>query len=197
MANPDPYGQGIQIAALADAPDAETLAHGIVDAVAPRLNLRFASAAARAAQLVGAAAPVAGMLTYLLAEDRYDVRMADGTWQALSPGAWIPLTFASGYAARTGLPSYRIVNGSVEMRGTFQRSAGGAFSKGVTFTVMTLPAAARPTSYRYFLGRTEWAADMQGGIEVAPDGTVNVGIPNTAGTAASWMALDQVRYSLT
>ncbi|MFF5451888.1 hypothetical protein ACFY40_11685 [Streptomyces sp. NPDC012950] len=197
MPTSDPYGQSINIAALTDAPDAETLAHGIVDAVAPRLNLRFASAAARAAQLVGAAAPVPGMYTYLVAEDRYDVRMADGTWQALSPGAWIPLSFAAGYAARTGLPSYRIVNGSVEFRGTFQRSAGGAFTKGATFTIMTLPAAARPTSFRYFIARTEWAADMYGGVEVAIDGTVNVGIPNTAGTAASWMSLDAIRYSLT
>ncbi|MFE7513821.1 hypothetical protein ACFU8I_21750 [Streptomyces sp. NPDC057540] len=191
----DGYGQGITLPALTDTPNI-TLPSEAMNDITGQTVLRFSSASVRGAALVGAAAPVPGMITYLAAEDRYDVRMADGTWQALTPGPWVPLTFASGYTARTGLPSYRIVNGGVELRGTFQRTTGAPFSKGVTFNVLTLPAAARPTSYRYFIARTEWGADMYGGVEVALDGTVNVGIPNTTGTAASWMSLDCVRYSL-
>jgi hypothetical protein len=168
-----------------------------MDDIISQTVLQFASAAARAAALTGAAAPVPGMVTYLVAEDRYDARMADGSWQAITPGPWVPLTFASGYTVRTGLPSYRIVNGAVELRGTFQRTGGTPFLKATTFTPLTLPAAACPTSFRYFTARTEVAADMYGSVEVAIDGTVNVIIPNSAGTAASWMALDQIRFSLT
>lgn len=192
----DSYGQGITLPALTDSPNIALPAEAMDDIVGQTV-LHFASASARAAALVGDAAPVPGMVTYLAAEDRYDARMADGSWQALTPGPWVPLTFSSGYTARTGLPSYRIVNGSVELRGTFQRSTGAAFSKAITFTPLILPAAARPTSYRYFTARTEVAADMYGSVEVAIDGTVNVIIPNSTGTAASWMALDQIQYSLT
>ncbi|MER7908314.1 hypothetical protein [Streptomyces sp. NPDC096068] len=192
----DSYGQGIIIPSLTDPPDVRSPSAGMDDIIGQTV-LHFATAAARTAALTGAAAPVPGMVTYLAAEDRYDARMADGSWQPITPGPWVPLSFASGYTARTGLPSYRIVNGAAELRGTFQRTSGTAFTKAVTFTPLTLPAAARPTSYRYFTARTEVAADMYGSVEVAIDGTVNVIIPNSAGTAASWMALDQIRYSLT
>ncbi|MFD3571428.1 hypothetical protein [Streptomyces sp. NPDC058667] len=192
----DSYGQSITLPALTDPPNISLPSEAMDDILAQTV-LRFSSASARTAALIGDATPVPGMVTYLEAEDRYDARMADGTWQAITPGPWVALTFASGYTARTGLPSYRIVNGAVELRGTLQRTTGAPFSDGVTFTPLTLPVAARPTSYRYFTARTEVAADMYAGVEVAIDGTVNVILPTTAGTAASWMALDQIRYSLT
>lgn len=61
----DDYGQGINVAALLDAPDAETLARNLANGFASRSVLRFASATARAAALTGPTAPVAGMHTYL------------------------------------------------------------------------------------------------------------------------------------
>ncbi|MER5675760.1 H-type lectin domain-containing protein [Streptomyces sp. NPDC002238] len=61
----DDYGQGINVAALLDAPDAATLARNLANGIASRSILRFASASARAVALTGIAAPVAGMHTYL------------------------------------------------------------------------------------------------------------------------------------
>lgn len=192
----DDYGQDVSYPVLGDTPNIETAFNGVVNGLVKRTTMRFADANERAATLSGLTAPVAGMVTYLVAEDRLEVRMGDGTWQPLTPGPWIPLTFGTGYVARTGSPAYRVVNGSVELRGTFQRTAGTAFTKGATFTPLTLPVGARPSTYRYFIARTEWAADLHGGVEVAPDGTINVGIPNSAGTAASWMSLDSIRFTL-
>lgn len=197
MPTADPFAQSISIAALTDAPDVETLAHGIVDAVAPRLVLRFASAIARAATLVGSAAPVPGMITYLASEDRYEARMGDGTWRTISSGAWIPLTFAGGYVPRTGSPSYRLLGDSVELRGTLERTTGAPFTKGTALTVATLPVGARPAAWKYFPIATEWAADMYARAEVDTGGNVIITIPPSTATGASWASLDNVRFSLT
>ena len=70
MATTDDYGQGVSIAALADAPNAQTLAQNIANGIAPRSVMRFASASARTAALTGATAPVEGMVTYLQDVDR-------------------------------------------------------------------------------------------------------------------------------
>ncbi|WP_327162118.1 hypothetical protein [Streptomyces zaomyceticus] len=196
MPTSDPYAQSINLAALTDAPDVETLAHGIVDAAVQRLVLRFTSATHRAATLVGAAAPVPGMITYLAAEDRYEARMGDGTWRTISSGAWIPLSFASGYAARTGSPSYRILGDSVELRGTLERTTAAPFAKGTALTVATLPVGARPAAWKYFPIATEWAADMYARAEVDTAGHVIITIPPSTATGASWASLDNVKFSL-
>lgn len=70
MATTDDYGQGVSISALTDAPNAETLAKNIANALAPRSVMRFASSSARTAALTGATAPVEGMVTYLQDVDR-------------------------------------------------------------------------------------------------------------------------------
>ncbi|MFD1277475.1 hypothetical protein [Streptomyces kaempferi] len=70
MATTDDYGQGVSIAALADAPDAATLAKNIANGIAPRSVMRFSSASARTATLTGATAPVEGMVSYLQDVDR-------------------------------------------------------------------------------------------------------------------------------
>ncbi|MEV8349069.1 hypothetical protein ACFVTT_15570 [Streptomyces niveus] len=79
----DNYGQGINVAALLDAPDAETLARNLANGIASRSILRYPSASARAAALVGATAPVAGMHTYL--EDTKRLYSYDGAqWRQVS-----------------------------------------------------------------------------------------------------------------
>lgn len=100
MADPDPYGQGIQLASLTDAPNAGALAQALggLAGMVPRTIMRFASASARAAALTGATAPAAGMGTWLIAEKRLDVY--DGT-------AWVPqvpdlVTSTSGATAASG-----------------------------------------------------------------------------------------------
>ena len=196
MSTSDPYGQSISIAALTDAPNAQALAAGIVDAVAPRTVMRFSSATSRTATLVGTAAPTPGMITYLAAEDRYEARMADNTWRTISPGPWIPVTFAGGFTARTGSPAYRILGDVVELRGTVEKTDGSPFLKGTAFTILTLPASARPSAYRYFVAATEFAAHLYCRVEVEVDGSVTINVPPSTGTGASWLSLDNIRYSL-
>lgn len=61
----DIFGQGVDIAELLDAPNAETLAGNIVNGVLSRSILVFASVAERSATMTGPAAPVEGMHSYL------------------------------------------------------------------------------------------------------------------------------------
>ncbi|MEE1813613.1 hypothetical protein PUR59_00970 [Streptomyces sp. SP18ES09] len=191
----DTYGQGITLPALTDAPNISLPADSMNDILSQAV-LRFASASTRAATLVGSLAPVPGQVTYLASEDRYEARMGDGTWQTISPGPWVSLTFASGYSARTGSPAYRIVNGSVELRGTVEKTPSAAFPKGTAFTILTLPTVARPPAYRYFAAATEFASHLYARVEVEPDGDVTVIVPTSTGTAASWVSLDNIRFSL-
>lgn len=73
----DDYGQGINIADLATAPNAEALGKNIANPLAARSIMRFASASARAAALTGATAPVEGMVTWL--QDVNRLYVYDGT----------------------------------------------------------------------------------------------------------------------
>lgn len=82
MPTTDDYGQAISIALLTDPPNAETLAKGLGNAIAPKSVMRFASAAARSAVLTGAAAPVEGMVAYL--QDVDTAYLYDGTtWRRI------------------------------------------------------------------------------------------------------------------
>lgn len=79
----DDYSQGISIADLASAPNAETLGKNIANPLAARSIMRFASASARTAALTGAAAPVEGMATWL--QDVNRLYVYDGTsWIEMS-----------------------------------------------------------------------------------------------------------------
>ncbi|WP_338683964.1 hypothetical protein QD712_25895 [Streptomyces acidiscabies] len=78
----DSYGQSVVVPALTDAPNISTPGASI-DALVGRSVMRFASASARAATLVGAAAPVEGMTTWLADVDQLAVY--DGaTWVVLA-----------------------------------------------------------------------------------------------------------------
>ncbi|MCX4801794.1 hypothetical protein OG594_09035 [Streptomyces sp. NBC_01214] len=72
----DSYGQGFQVAALTDPPNAQTLATNLA-LMAGQTVMRFTNAAARAAAITS---PVAGMHAYLVTEKR--LTYYDGT-------AWI------------------------------------------------------------------------------------------------------------
>lgn len=82
MATTDDYGQGVSIASLTDAPNAEVLAKAIANAIVARSVMRFASASSRAATLT---APVEGMVTWL--QDVNGLYIYDGSsWQPLMVG---------------------------------------------------------------------------------------------------------------
>ncbi|MEU8525245.1 hypothetical protein AB0C77_06525 [Streptomyces sp. NPDC048629] len=77
MATTDDYGQSVSIATLTDAPNAETLAKNIANAVVQRSVMRFASATARTAALTGTSAPVEGMTSWL--QDINRISVYDGS----------------------------------------------------------------------------------------------------------------------
>lgn len=150
MPTTDPYGQGIAIAALTDAPDASALAAALggLSGLTARCVMRFASASARSAALTGSTAPVAGMTTWLIAEKRLDVY--DGTaWVSQVPDL---VTSTSGAVAASGfsLVSFSAYKDgrSVLVNLTVTRTGSNINSDdqgNITDTdIATLPAAWRP-----------------------------------------------------
>jgi hypothetical protein len=157
MPTPDDYGQGIQIASLTDAPDADKLATDIVNAIAQRSVMRFASASTRGATLTGAQAPVEGMLTWIQDADRLD--LYDGSaWVTVSVGnrSWTTISLVSGWSQNgnsQGTFQYRIVNFAGEdtlmLRGGISRASyPSTMPASFTLNATPLPAAARPSTLR-------------------------------------------------
>jgi hypothetical protein len=157
MPSTDDYGQGIGIASLTDAPDADKLATDIVNAIAQRSIMRFASTSARGATLVGAAAPVEGMLTWIRDADRLD--LYDGsTWVTVSVGirSWTTISLASGWSQNgnsQGTFQYRIVNfageDTIMFRGGISRSSyPSSLPSSFTLNTTALPTTARPSTLR-------------------------------------------------
>ncbi|MFJ9234164.1 H-type lectin domain-containing protein [Streptomyces anulatus] len=83
MSNDD-FGQGITIAELLDAPNAEVLAKNLANGLAARSILVYASAAERSATMTGAAAPVEGMHCYLKDTKRLYEYHGSGVWRQVS-----------------------------------------------------------------------------------------------------------------
>ena len=160
MPVPDDYGQNISIASLTDAPDAEKLAKEIANALAQRGVMRFASASARGATLVGDAAPVEGMLTWIRDADRLD--LYDGSaWVTVSVGnrAWTTISLASGWSQNgnnQGNLQYRIVNfageDTIMFRGGISRASyPSSLPDHFTINASSLPTSARPSTLRTIL----------------------------------------------
>lgn len=81
MPTADGWGQGIQLAALTDAPDLPKAVKDLADGIIPRTILRYASASARGAAI---ASPQEGMATWLTAEGRLEI-YHDGDWLPWPP----------------------------------------------------------------------------------------------------------------
>jgi hypothetical protein len=156
----DAYGQSISLPALTDAPDLPsqlgTLAAGLI----PRAVMRFTSASTRGATLVGAAAPVDGMVTYLQDIKRLDARI-NGTWVALSVGAtsWTTISLASGFSQNgnsNGSLQYRLLNisgeESLQFRGAVERSSWPSSpASSYVINSVALPTTVRPSTLRTVL----------------------------------------------
>ncbi|PPS86419.1 hypothetical protein [Streptomyces sp. MH60] len=200
MPRNDSYAQGVQYPILGDAPDIEEAFKPVVDGIVPKTVMRFANANARSAALTGATKPVPGMITYLIAEDRWDRRDGDNVWRPLSPGPWKPFTFVSSYSASSGGPAYRIVNNTVELRGTFQKTSGGLFITNDETKFATLPTEARPTGgWRYFtvatnLHQVTATTYHSARLSVGTDGSMNFACQLNSKT--QWISLDGVRFSI-
>ena len=160
MPTTDDYGQGVQIASKTDAPNAEKLAKDIVNAIAQRSILRFASASTRGATLTGATAPVEGMLTWLQDVNRLD--LYDGTtWVAVSVGrsSWTTITPESPWTQNgnnNGTFQYRLLNisgeESLQFRGALGRASYPTSPAGSYVVNNTaLPSSVRPSTLRTVL----------------------------------------------
>jgi len=154
MPTTDDYGQGINIASLTDAPDAGKLAKDIVNALAQRGAMRFASASARGATLTS---PVEGMLTWIQDADRLD--LYDGSaWVTVSVGnrSWTTIGLASGWSQNgnsQGTFQYRIVNfageDTIMFRGGISRASyPGTMPASFILNTTALPTSARPSTLR-------------------------------------------------
>ncbi|MFD9205964.1 hypothetical protein ACFVZM_06750 [Streptomyces sioyaensis] len=197
----DGYSQKVPYPNLTDAADIETAMQSLVNGVVPQTVMRFASASARAAALVNGFVPKPGMITYLIAEDRYDGRMADGSWQPLSPSGWKPLTPASGMVTQSGSPGYQVVNGSVQLRGRFARASGGQYTTGTDWLLTTIPSAYRPPTYQYWVTPVEMGAGIYyARTELAYDtGQIIVQVPPGSTSTTNglhWAGIDGLTYSL-
>ncbi len=200
MPRNDAYAQGVQFPVLGDAPDIEVATETLVNGIVPKTVMRFANANARSAALSGASAPVPGMITYLIAEDRWDMRVSDNVWRPLSPGPWKAFSFLSGYSAHGGGPAYRIINGTVELRGLIRRTNGSNFVTNYESQFGTLPAEARPAGgWRYFSAATNFSITNgvnyhSARLAMTTEGAMLYSVPVNAKT--NWISLDGVRFSI-
>lgn len=206
MPGNDAYNQSVQYPVLGDAPDIEIATKGIVNGIVPLTVMRFANANARAAALSGTTKPVPGMITYLIAEDRWEGYQGDKTWLLLSDGPWQPLTMASGFSAFAGSPGWRKkAGGGIELRGRIIKSNKGNLddtSDLVKFA--SIPTAVAPGSTRYFItpskrvttsGVTRYTAR----VGVMTDGSLQYNVEAGGGTGNSadpaWFGLDGIQFS--
>lgn len=206
MPKNDSYSQSVQTPVLGDAPDIEVALSTLVNGIVPKLVMRFADANARAAALTGATKPVAGMITYLIAEDRWEGRQGDGSWLLLSDGPWQPLTYKTGYGAHAGSPGWRKkAGGGIELRGRIKRTNNGNLDdSGAAIPFASIPSSVAPAAYRMFLIPSKritvsGVTRASGRLEVTTDGTLQYMVDAGGGTGTSgdpaWFGIDGCMFS--
>lgn len=166
-----------------DAPDGPNQLKAVVDWAAPRLNMRFATTAARD---VAIAVPAEGM------------ECVTGTGAAMVKwlyrnGAWLDwtprpegaaLTLGTGYTAIGGgyaaAMAYKSPGGLVTVQGIVRRT-GATITAGASGSIATLPVGYRPNGITYFICSKSTAtvsivAQANGDVsaEAAGDWTQNV-----------------------
>lgn len=206
MPKGDKYGQSVQYPVLADVPNIETALATLVNGVVPQLVLHFDNANARAATLIGTSKPVPGMITYLVAEDRWEGRQADGTWLLLSDGPWQPLTYKTGYTANGGSPGWRRkAGGGIELRGRIQRSnSGSLIDDGTVTPFASVPESVAPAALRYYIApskriTTDGVSRYTARIEIDSEGVMSYTCESGGGVSNSgspgWFGLDGIMFS--
>lgn len=151
MATQDDFSQGVSIAALTDPPDAASLARGIANAIAGRSIMRFASATDRTAKLVGAAAPVEGMISWLQDIDELHIYQG-GAWQQLPYGSnswvdWAPTwSGLTNNGASTSTGRYRKIGKTVDLIGCLVWGAGSSLGTGNVTVSLPFNASSAPVA---------------------------------------------------
>jgi hypothetical protein len=196
MATTDDYGQGVTIASLTDAPNAETLAKNIANALAQRGVMRFASASARAATLTS---PVEGMTTWL--QDVNLLYVYDGSNWIAQPTTvmdWTPLTslgsFSGGFSASAPAPRMRKINLlGTEIWEYEGRITASSLSPATTSTMFTFNSGHRPVSGRGFMvyNSSHYAARLT----ITQTGPMTISVPTEAGSGVTTIYLDGVRIT--
>lgn len=202
MATVDAYGQTVSITELTDAPNANSLAAGIVTPLVPRSVMRFASASTRNATITS---PTGGMVAYLI--DTSLFTGYDGTsWVVLAAGtqAWTTPALRSGYTGNgnsNGTPQYRVVNLFGEQvvmwkGGLNVPYSGGSPTSSGNFLNAALPSGARPTALRTVTAACSAVSSDSLSVKVdfKADGTV--AIVTQAGVQPPWVSLNNITYSL-
>jgi len=167
--------------------------------------MRFENANARAAALSGDTKPVPGMITYLIAEDRWEGRQANGTWLLLSDGPWSPLSYSNGHSAQGGSPGWRKkAGGGIELRGLVKRNTGKLNDSNEAMKFGAIPAAVAPATSRFFLVGTAritvgGVTRMTARVEVKSNGDLVYFAENEGGqgtvSSPAWFSLDGIQFS--
>lgn len=154
MTTTDPYGQGISLASLTDAPDLPKAISDLANGVIPRGVLRFPSASTRGATITS---PTEGMMAWL--QDVDLLTLYDGSaWVVVAAGtrSWTTISLASGWAQNgnsQGTFQYRIVNlfgeDTIMFRGGISRASyPGSMPGFFTLNANAQPTSARPSTLR-------------------------------------------------
>ncbi|MDG9703824.1 hypothetical protein [Streptomyces sp. DH37] len=206
MPTTDDYGQGVNIAALTDAPNAETLAKNIVNAILRRSVLSYADAAERDATLTGALAPVDGQVAYLQAEQLLTARVA-GAWVAIgsATSSWTTVNLVDGFAHdgnANGTVQYRRLNlfgeQSIQLKGALAVTYSPSIPNAGVFTAAPLPTNSRPTKLRTV---TIPCSDVDSTritlkLDAQPGGHLKIYGTNSSDTRPPWIGFNGVFYSL-
>jgi len=200
MAGQDSYSQGIVVASLTDAPNAETLARNLADAIAPRTVMRFASASARTAALTGATAPVEGMVSWL--QDTNLLYVYDGSaWQVQSSYelmAWTNLSslgsFSGAFSAGSPTPRMRKLSIlGVEVWELEGRINASSLAVATTTTMFTFNVGHRPANGHGYM--TYNSSHYASRVTIAQTGLMSVSVPTEAGGSVTTIYLDGIRIT--
>jgi hypothetical protein len=200
VATTDDYGQGVSVATLTDAPNAETLAKNIANAIVSRSIMRFASASARSAALTGLTAPVEGMVTWL--QDVNLQYVYDGTaWQVQSSYelmAWTNLSslgsFAGGFSASAPTPRMRKLSVlGVEVWELEGRITASSLTPATTTTMFTFNVGHRTANGHGYM--TYNSSHYASRVTIAQTGLMSVSVPTEAGGSVSTIYLDGIRIT--
>lgn len=193
----DDFGQAIPYLDYTDIPDLNAWGSALVGAVAQQTVMRFASASSRGATLTGATAPVPGMLCYLVSEDRFEAYTSGQGWIPVTPGPWATLPYGTGYQGFAGNPGYRLINGTVQLRGQVSKTDGTVFtSNGTTgYAIATLPSGFRPTYTVELPAAQELATNYVCRQQIGTDGVITAFIET--GGNPHWVGLDGLSFPVT